>query len=143
MPWLRVNQTRLCWLRAVPTPVFALEVQRGGIPGQPGAYLMVESLMKISSLGRMKNESSPARGRHASQIYGSLNSQKPNLQEIDCLVPNLSRERHQNIRAPKQCRSCNHYRPPWASESVGHVHTEDSQIPASTDAMHGSSPESR
>src|SRR5437016_5409323 len=37
MPWLRVNHTRLCWLRAVPTPLFALEVQRGGIPGQPGA----------------------------------------------------------------------------------------------------------
>jgi hypothetical protein len=37
MPWLSVNQTRLVWLRAVPTPVFALEVQRGGIPGQPVA----------------------------------------------------------------------------------------------------------
>jgi hypothetical protein len=32
-----VNQTRLVWLRAVPTPVLALEVQRGAMPGQPGA----------------------------------------------------------------------------------------------------------
>jgi len=38
MPWLNVNHTRLCWFNAVPTPLFALEVQRGGIPGQPGAY---------------------------------------------------------------------------------------------------------
>ena len=41
MPWLVVNQTRLCKFSAVPTPLFALEVQRGGIPGQPGAYLSV------------------------------------------------------------------------------------------------------
>src|SRR5882672_5502132 len=37
MPWLRVNHTRLCRLSAVPTPLLALEVQRGAIPGQPGA----------------------------------------------------------------------------------------------------------
>src|ERR1700690_110672 len=37
MPWLRVNHTRLCWFSAVPTPVFALDVQRGSIPGHPGA----------------------------------------------------------------------------------------------------------
>ena len=37
MPWLMVNQTWLCKFSAVPTPVFALEVQRGGIPGHPGA----------------------------------------------------------------------------------------------------------
>jgi len=32
-----VNHIRLCWLSAVPTPVFALDVQRGGMPGHPGA----------------------------------------------------------------------------------------------------------
>jgi hypothetical protein len=32
-----VNQTWLLLLRAVPTPVLALEVQRAGIPGPPGA----------------------------------------------------------------------------------------------------------
>src|SRR6266436_7442292 len=37
MPWLSVNHTRLCRLSAVPTPLLALEVQRGAIPGQPGA----------------------------------------------------------------------------------------------------------
>jgi hypothetical protein len=37
MPWLNVNQTRLLLLRAVPTPTFALEVQRGVMPGAPGA----------------------------------------------------------------------------------------------------------
>jgi hypothetical protein len=37
MPWLTVNQTRLPELSAVPTPLFALEVQRAGTPGQPGA----------------------------------------------------------------------------------------------------------
>ena len=37
MPWLSVNQTRLAKLNAVPTPLLALEVQRGVIPGQPGA----------------------------------------------------------------------------------------------------------
>src|SRR6266496_243610 len=45
MPWLIVNQTRLCRFKAVPTPVFALEVQRGLIPGQPGAYRMLSSLL--------------------------------------------------------------------------------------------------
>jgi hypothetical protein len=37
MPWLVVNQTLLCWFKAVPAAVLALEVQRGGMPGQPGA----------------------------------------------------------------------------------------------------------
>jgi hypothetical protein len=37
MPWLTVNHTRLERLNAVPTPVFALDVQRGGMPGHPGA----------------------------------------------------------------------------------------------------------
>jgi hypothetical protein len=32
-----VNQTRLCRFSAVPIPLLALEVQRGGIPGPPGA----------------------------------------------------------------------------------------------------------
>ena len=37
MPWLVVNHTLLCWFKAVPAAVLALEVRRGGIPGQPGA----------------------------------------------------------------------------------------------------------
>src|SRR5947207_3409913 len=38
MPWLSVNQTRLAAPSAVPTPLLALEVHRGAMPGQPGAY---------------------------------------------------------------------------------------------------------
>jgi hypothetical protein len=49
-------------LRAVPTPVFALEVQRGEMPGQPGAYWGGELLMKISSFVR---EGSPEHGEDA------------------------------------------------------------------------------
>src|ERR1043166_7417060 len=37
MPWLRVNQTRLRAVSAVPTPLLALEVHRAGMPGDPGA----------------------------------------------------------------------------------------------------------
>jgi hypothetical protein len=37
MPWLSVNHTRPLLPSAVPTPVFALDVQRGSLPGQPGA----------------------------------------------------------------------------------------------------------
>src|SRR3954452_17775643 len=37
MPWLSVNQTWLADDRTVPTPGFALEVQRGERPGPPGA----------------------------------------------------------------------------------------------------------
>jgi hypothetical protein len=37
MPWLSVNQVRLIAVWAVPTPDLALEVQRGSMPGQPGA----------------------------------------------------------------------------------------------------------
>src|SRR5437016_13485923 len=44
MPWLSVNHTRLCRLSAVPTPDLALEVQRGSIPGQPGAKRISGSL---------------------------------------------------------------------------------------------------
>src|SRR4051812_26516411 len=44
MPWLRVNQTRLIKLRAEPTPVLALDVQRGGIPGCPGAWPLVSGM---------------------------------------------------------------------------------------------------
>jgi len=39
MPWLMVNHTRLAGLRDVPTPLFALDVQRAGLPGHPGAYI--------------------------------------------------------------------------------------------------------
>jgi hypothetical protein len=40
-----VNHTRLEGLSAVPTPDFALEVQRGGMPGHPGGLLELESLI--------------------------------------------------------------------------------------------------
>jgi hypothetical protein len=33
IPWLSVNQTRLSRLVAVPRPLFALDVQRAGMPG--------------------------------------------------------------------------------------------------------------
>jgi hypothetical protein len=35
MPWLMVNQTRLSARAAVPTALLALDVQRGGMPGDP------------------------------------------------------------------------------------------------------------
>src|ERR1700674_861001 len=37
MPWLSVNQTQELLLYAVPRPSFALEVQRGAMPGAPKA----------------------------------------------------------------------------------------------------------
>src|SRR5581483_3989771 len=37
MPWEIVNHTRLRPSNAVPTPLFALEVQRGSRPGPSGA----------------------------------------------------------------------------------------------------------
>ena len=37
MPWLTVNQTRLTGDSALPTPVFADDVQRASMPGHPGA----------------------------------------------------------------------------------------------------------
>lgn len=37
MPWLIVNHTRLSRLTDVPIPLFALDVQRAGTPGHPGA----------------------------------------------------------------------------------------------------------
>src|SRR5262249_36795422 len=43
MPWLSVNQTRLAAPRAVPRPFLALDVQRAGIPGQPGAKSTLRS----------------------------------------------------------------------------------------------------
>ena len=50
MPWLMVNQRGLAWLSAVPTPVLALEVQRAGMPGPPGAQ-RVDFLIMFSSVG--------------------------------------------------------------------------------------------
>src|SRR5437870_1430234 len=38
-----VNQTWLAMLSAVPTPFLTLEVHRGKIPGQPGAFAEVMS----------------------------------------------------------------------------------------------------
>src|SRR5579884_1228432 len=43
MPWLMVNHTRLEWRSAVPSPDFALDVQRGGMPGHPGANFSTSS----------------------------------------------------------------------------------------------------
>src|ERR1700722_14380659 len=51
MPWLMVNHTRLCWLSAVPMPLLALEVQRGEIPGQPGAKRSKRLSPTSTSLG--------------------------------------------------------------------------------------------
>ena len=38
MPWLSVNHTRLVGRSDVPSPVLALLVHRGAMPGHPGAY---------------------------------------------------------------------------------------------------------
>ena len=54
MPWLVVNHTRLCRFNAVPTPLFALEVQRGSIPGQPGAQLSVSLKILILWFVRLR-----------------------------------------------------------------------------------------
>jgi hypothetical protein len=45
MPWLRVNQTRLSRLTDVPIPLFALDVHRGAMPGQPGAKVRVSNML--------------------------------------------------------------------------------------------------
>jgi hypothetical protein len=45
-----VNQMGLAWLSAVPAPVLALEVQRGGMPGAPGAQRF-DVLIMFSSVG--------------------------------------------------------------------------------------------
>src|SRR5258708_2308980 len=66
MPWLSVNQTLLCWFRAVPTPDLALEVQRGGIPGPPGAWRVGESFIKLYPWWV---EGSEPRIRTAPEIY--------------------------------------------------------------------------
>src|SRR5579863_8368937 len=80
MPWLRVNQTLLCWLSAVPAPVLALEVQRGGIPGQPGAYCEDKSVMRLSSFVTIAAVMSAAKAP-----CGNLraNHENQNLQEND------------------------------------------------------------
>src|SRR5215471_6926632 len=49
MPWLIVNQTRLSALSAVPTPLLALEVHLGAMPGQPGAYDAFPSRCRVLS----------------------------------------------------------------------------------------------
>src|SRR5579864_4040467 len=57
MPWLSVNQTWLCPVGGVPTPDWALEVQRGSMPGAPGA--MPRSLVMERRVGGR-----PADARH-------------------------------------------------------------------------------
>ena len=48
MPWLKVNQTRLDESMAVPIPLLALDVQRGGIPGAPKAWPVLSLLVILS-----------------------------------------------------------------------------------------------
>jgi hypothetical protein len=50
-----VNHTWLLRLKAVPTPVFALEVQRGGIPGHPGANVFVGLMLTWIAAGSAIN----------------------------------------------------------------------------------------
>src|ERR1700692_523357 len=45
MPWLIVNHTRLSAESAVPTPSLSLDVQRGVMPGHPGASFTHVSLV--------------------------------------------------------------------------------------------------
>jgi hypothetical protein len=46
-----VNQTWLSRLTAVPKPLFALDVQRAGIPGQPGANISVRGMRSFLGMG--------------------------------------------------------------------------------------------
>src|SRR4051812_10976152 len=64
MPWLSVNHTWLCAVSAVPTPLFALEVQRAAIPGAPGAG-QTRSAIRISAPGRCAPQSALAAHRLA------------------------------------------------------------------------------
>jgi hypothetical protein len=50
MPWLIVNQTRLPLPGAVPTPLLALLVQRGGIPGAPGGVMTLVGIVALEIL---------------------------------------------------------------------------------------------
>src|SRR5690349_4637607 len=60
MPWLMVNQTRLSFPTEVPTPLLALEVQRAGMPGQPGALMPLSSSMPAP--GARSASQHPCRG---------------------------------------------------------------------------------
>jgi hypothetical protein len=44
MPWLMVNQIWPVGESEVPTPLLALDVQRAGIPGAPGAFFGVTGI---------------------------------------------------------------------------------------------------
>src|SRR3954467_13668473 len=52
MPWLSVNQTWLARSNAVPTPVLLLEVQRGAMPGRPGASSPASAAARVPSSPR-------------------------------------------------------------------------------------------
>src|SRR5579875_2214274 len=58
MPWLSVYHTRLIAVSAVPTPLFALEVHRAGMPGRPGASFAI-----VRSRGARQNEPLDCRGK--------------------------------------------------------------------------------
>jgi hypothetical protein len=47
-----VNQTRLLAANAVPTPLFALEVQRAGMPGEPKAGLTLRIAVGLAKRRR-------------------------------------------------------------------------------------------
>src|SRR4051794_13837736 len=55
MPWLSVNQTRLSRLIAVPIPLFALDVQRAGTPGQPGASTSARTAPSATAPARVES----------------------------------------------------------------------------------------
>src|SRR5512136_2667521 len=61
MPKPSVNHTRLAAFRLAPTPLFALDVQRAGIPGQPGASSLLADMASSRATGRRRQEPALAR----------------------------------------------------------------------------------
>ena len=90
MPWLRVNQTAAVAPSAVPTPLLALDVQRAGMPGQPGAWVALSSSMRYP-LGRsvlvarrvLALELEPvARTREVGAEHAALGARSPVEQQL-------------------------------------------------------------
>jgi hypothetical protein len=121
MPWLIVNQTLLCWLSAVPTPVFALDVQRGAIPGQPGVWwmegsfiyglsssrapraVMVVQFVILSQPSAAKNLGEPREASESSEAttgLGSLPSQTAALPDL-CRILTTARKPFVSMSASK------------------------------------------
>ena len=59
MPWLRVNQSRQLPEYAVPSPSFALDVQRGAIPGAPNAEPLIPVFMVREAASPNQRSSQP------------------------------------------------------------------------------------